>query len=80
MIETPRDQFEIDWHRFVPVCGTAPGICGLVSSGLGSDLGPKSAIPGRILKMCRGPSSSAELMAHASDAGDGFLLIAESAV
>ena len=61
MIETPRDQFEIDWHRFVPVCGTAPGIFGLVSSGLDSDLGPKSAIPGRILKSIPGPFSSAEL-------------------
>ncbi len=47
-------------HRFVPVCGHRLGHFCLASSGLGADLGPKSTIPGRILKRCRGPCSSAE--------------------
>ena len=43
--------------RFV---GTAPGILGSASSGLGADSGPKSTILGRILKSFLGPCSSAE--------------------
>ncbi len=43
--ESGPESFGIGWCRFV---GTAPGILGLVSSGLGADLGSKSTIPGRI--------------------------------
>ena len=43
--------------RFV---GTALGIFGLASSGLGADLGLKLAIFGRILKNIPGPFSSVE--------------------
>ncbi len=60
-LETPRNRSEIDRNRFLPVCGHAPRILVLASSGLGAYLGPKSAIPGRILKSVRGPFSSAEV-------------------
>ncbi len=43
--------------RFV---GTVPGILGLVSFGVGADLGPKLTIFGRIIKSVRGPFSSAD--------------------
>jgi hypothetical protein len=42
--------------------GIAPGILGLVLFGVWADLGPKSAIPGRILRRVRGPFRSAELL------------------
>ncbi len=42
--------------------GTAPGVFGLASSGLGADLGPKSMISGRILNSFRGLFSSGTLI------------------
>ncbi len=44
-------------RRFV---GTVPDILGLVSSGLGADLGQQSSISGRILGSVRGSFSSAK--------------------
>jgi hypothetical protein len=43
--------------------GTAPGIFGLASSGLGADLGPNSQTFGWILKSFPGPFSSDETRA-----------------
>ncbi len=60
VVETHGNLFEIDRNRFVPVCGNRPDIFGLVPSGLGADVGPKSTIFGRILKQIGVLLSSAE--------------------
>ncbi len=59
--ETGPKWIGIGLRRFV---GTGPGVFGLVSCGLGAE-GPKSTIPGRILKSFRGPLSSAEVIVAA---------------
>ncbi len=66
VVETPRNRSEIDRNRFVSDC---PGIWGLVSSGLGADLDPKSTISGRILKNSPGHFSSAEECVYGVDFG-----------
>ncbi len=55
--ETGQKSIAAGLSRFV---GTAPGILGLVSSGSGGDLGPKSLIVGRILNHFRAKSVSSK--------------------
>ncbi len=60
-VETRRNRARIVRNRCVPVCGHCAGYFGLGLASPWPDSGSKSKISDRILKMVRGPFSSAEV-------------------